>query len=287
MKKISSGKVRDMYEVDNSRMMIVVSDRISAWDHVMPSPLKGKGKILNMLSNFWFDYTKDIVKNHVISVDIKDFPQEFQKEEFKNRSMLVKKVKMLPVECIVRGYISGSAWKEYKETGEITGVKYKEGLQFSEKFETPIFTASTKGEDGEHDINIDFDTVIKMLGKDLAIKVRDTSLALYKKVSEFALTKGIIIADTKFEFGVDENGELVLADEIFTPDSSRFWPLEKYKVGEEQESFDKQYLRNYLKENGFVDKAPDTVPSEVMEKTLEKYIEAYEALTSKKFKDLE
>lgn len=287
MKKISSGKVRDMYEVDDSRMMIVVSDRISAWDHVMPSPLKGKGKILNMLSNFWFDYTKDIVKNHVISVDIKDFPQEFQKEEFKNRSMLVKKVKMLPVECIVRGYISGSAWKEYKETGEITGVKYKEGLQFSEKFETPIFTASTKGEDGEHDINIDFDTVIKMLGKDLAIKVRDTSLALYKKVSEFALTKGIIIADTKFEFGVDENGELVLADEIFTPDSSRFWPLEKYKVGEEQESFDKQYLRNYLKENGFVDKAPDTVPSEVMEKTLEKYIEAYEALTSKKFKDLE
>lgn len=287
MKKISSGKVRDMYEVDNSRMMIVVSDRISAWDHVMPSPLKGKGKILNMLSNFWFDYTKDIIKNHVISVDIKDFPQEFQKEEFKNRSMLVKKVKMLPVECIVRGYISGSAWKEYKETGEITGVKYKEGLQFSEKFETPIFTASTKGEDGEHDINIDFDTVIKMLGKDLAIKVRDTSLALYKKVSEFALTKGIIIADTKFEFGVDENGELVLADEIFTPDSSRFWPLEKYKVGEEQESFDKQYLRNYLKENGFVDKAPDTVPSEVMEKTLAKYIEAYEALTSKKFKDLE
>lgn len=287
MKKISSGKVRDMYEVDDSRMMIVVSDRISAWDHVMPSPLKGKGKILNMLSNFWFDYTKDIVKNHVISVDIKDFPQEFQKEELKNRSMLVKKVKMLPVECIVRGYISGSAWKEYKETGEITGVKYKEGLKFSEKFETPIFTASTKGEDGEHDINIDFDTVIKMLGNDLAIKVRDTSLALYKKVSEFALTKGIIIADTKFEFGVDENGELVLADEIFTPDSSRFWPLEKYKVGEEQESFDKQYLRNYLKENGFVDKAPDTVPSEVMEKTLEKYIEAYEALTSKKFKDLE
>lgn len=287
MKKISSGKVRDMYEVDDSRMMIVVSDRISAWDHVMPSPLKGKGKILNMLSNFWFDYTKDIIKNHVISVDIKDFPQDFQKEEFKNRSMLVKKVKMLPVECIVRGYISGSAWKEYKETGEISGVKYKEGLKFSEKFETPIFTASTKGEDGEHDINIDFDTVIKMLGKDLAIKVRDTSLALYKKVSEFALTKGIIIADTKFEFGVDENGELVLADEIFTPDSSRFWPLEKYKVGEEQESFDKQYLRNYLKENGFVDKAPDTVPSEVMEKTLEKYIEAYEALTSKKFKDLE
>lgn len=285
MKKISSGKVRDMYEVDDKSMMIVVSDRISAWDHVMPEPLKDKGKILNQLANFWFDYTKDIIQNHVITVDFDKFPEEFKKEEFRDRSMLVKKIKMLPVECIVRGYISGSAWKEYKEKGTIVGDKYPEGIQFSQKFEKPIFTSSTKGEDGEHDINISFEEASKILGKELAEQIREVSIALYNKCASYALTKGIIIADTKFEFGLDENGKLMLADEIFTPDSSRFWPVDKYELGKEQESFDKQFLRNWLKDNDFVDRAPDAVPEDVMSKTRDKYVEAYEKLTSRKFED--
>ena len=287
MKKISSGKVRDMYEVDDKSMMIVVSDRISAWDHVMPEPLKDKGKILNQLSKFWFDHTEDIIQNHVITVDFDEFPEEFKKEEFRNRSMLVKKVKMLPVECIVRGYISGSAWKEYKEKGTIVGESYPSGIEFSSKFANPIFTSSTKGEDGEHDINISFEEACNILGERLAKEIREVSIKLYNKCADYALTKGIIIADTKFEFGQNEKGELVLADEIFTPDSSRFWPVEKYKVGEEQESYDKQFLRNWLKENNFVDKAPHSVPNDVMIKTRDKYIEAYEKLTGNDFSEIE
>ena len=282
MRKISSGKVREIYEVDNDKLMIVVSDRISAFDVILPNLVPNKGEVLNRISEFWFDYTKDIVKNHIISTDIKDFPEEFQKDEFKGRSMLVKKLKMIPIECIVRGYITGSGWKNYKENGTVCGVKLPEGLQESEKLPEPIFTPSTKAVEG-HDENISFEKTCEIIGKDLAKKVKEKTIEVYSKCAEYAASKGIIIADTKFEFGLDENGELVLADEVLTPDSSRFWPASKYEVGKSQKSFDKQYLRDWLKQNNWDDKNPTPIPDEVIETTRTKYIEAYELITEKKF----
>ncbi|MCX4302614.1 MAG: phosphoribosylaminoimidazolesuccinocarboxamide synthase [Clostridia bacterium] len=283
MKKISSGKVREIYEVDEDKLLLVVSDRISAFDYILPAMIPNKGKVLNKISEFWFDYVSDIIPNHIISTDIKDFPNEFQTPEFEGRSMLVKKLKMIPVECIVRGYITGSGWKSYQENGTVCGIKLPEGLQESEKLPEPIFTPTTKAELGTHDENISFDQVCKMLGKDLAEKLRAKTIEVYTKCAEYAATRGIIIADTKFEFGLDENGELVLGDEVLTPDSSRFWPAADYTVGKSQKSFDKQYMRDWIKSSGYDPETKAPIPQDVIDTTSAKYIEAYEILTNKKF----
>ena len=283
MKKISSGKVREIYEVDDDKLLLVVSDRISAFDYILPAMIPNKGKILNQISAFWFDFVKDIVPNHVISVDIKDFPEEFQTPEFEGRSMLVKKLKILPVECIVRGYITGSGWKSYKENGTVCGIKLPENLQESEKLPEPIFTPSTKAEIGDHDENISFEQVCDMIGPELATKLRDKTIAVYSKCAEYAASRGVIIADTKFEFGLDENGELVLGDEVLTPDSSRFWPAKDYVVGKSQKSFDKQYMRDWIKSSGYDPETKAPIPDDVINTTSSKYIEAYELLTGKKF----
>lgn len=281
MKKISKGKVRDIYEVDDNSLMIVVSDRISALDFIMPNDIPDKGKILNGISAFWFDYVKDVIPNHVISTNFEEFPEEFRKPEFEGRSMWVKKLKMLPVECIVRGYITGSGWADYKKTGTVCGLPLPEGLQESQKLPEPIFTPSTKAEYGDHDENISFERCCEILGEELAEKVKNATIDVYKKCADYALEKGLIIADTKFEFGLGENGELVLADEVLTPDSSRFWALDKYEVGRGQDSFDKQYLRNWLYENGYSDHAPEELPEIVQTTTRNKYLEAYELITGK------
>ena len=279
MRKISSGKVRDIYEVTDDSLMIVVSDRISAFDVIMPDPVPDKGVILNQLSAFWFRYVQDVVPNHIITTDWNEFPEEFRREEFKGRSMLVKKLKMLPVECIVRGYITGSGWADYQKTGTICGMPLPVGLQESEKLPEPLFTPSTKADLGDHDENISFDRACEILGKELAEKVRDRTIEVYKKCADYALTKGIIIADTKFEFGLDENGELVLGDEVLTPDSSRFWSQDTYVVGKGQDSFDKQYLRDWLKDNNYKGSAPEHLPQEVIDITRSKYLDAYKRIT--------
>lgn len=282
MKKISSGKVREIYEVDADKLMLVVSDRISAFDVILPKVVPDKGKVLNKISEFWFDYTKDFVKNHIISTNTSEFPEEFKGPEFEGRSMLVKKLKMLPIECIVRGYITGSGWKSYKENGTVCGIKLPVGLQESEKLPEPIFTPSTKALEG-HDENISFEETCKLIGEELATKVRDTAIEIYSKCAEYAATKGIIIADTKFEFGLDEHNDLVLGDEVLTPDSSRFWPASDYEIGRGQKSFDKQYMRDWLKENKWDAENPTPIPEDVINTTRAKYIEAYEKLTGKEF----
>ena len=285
-KPFKSGKVREMYDVGDSIIM-VATDRISAFDHILKNMIVKKGTVLTQISKFWFDLTKDIVPNHMISVDTKDMPEFFQKPEFTGNSMKCQKLNMLPVECIVRGYITGSGWESYKKTGEICGIKLPEGLQESEKLAEPIFTPSTKAEIGDHDENISVEQSIEILeklypgrGKEYALKLRDYTIAIYKKCAAYALERGIIIADTKFEFGLDENGEVVLGDEMITPDCSRFWPLEGYKVGQGQPSYDKQFVRDWLSAN------PDAgyeLPQDVIDKTIAKYIEAYELLTGEKF----
>ncbi len=283
MKKISSGKVREIYEVDDDKLMMVVSDRISAFDFIMPNPILDKGKILNKLSEFWFDFVSDIIPNHIITTKFDEFPEEFKKEEFRDRSMLVKKLKMLPVECIVRGYITGSGWAEYQKSGTVCNIKLPEGLKECQKLAEPIFTPSTKAELGDHDENISFEKCTEILGKDLAEKVKKATIDIYKKCADYALTKGIIIADTKFEFGLDENGNLVLGDEVLTPDSSRFWPADDYEIGRGQKSFDKQYLRDWLSNNGYRNNPPESLPEDVLTTTRNKYIEAYERITGNKF----
>ena len=282
MKKISSGKVREIYEVDNDKLMLVVSDRISAFDVILPTPVEDKGKVLNRISEFWFDFVKDVIPNHIITTNYEEFPKEFKKEEFRDRSMLVRKLKMLPIECIVRGYITGSGWKSYQESGSVCGIKLPAGLKESEKLPEPIFTPSTKAAEG-HDINISFEETCELIGKDLAEKVRAKTIEVYEKCAEYAKTKGIIIADTKFEFGLDENGELVLGDEVLTPDSSRFWPADDYEVGRSQKSFDKQYMRDWLKANKWDAENPTPIPVDVISTTRAKYIEAFERITGRKF----
>lgn len=284
IKKLSSGKVREIYEIDGNKLLLVVSDRISAFDYILPSKIPNKGKTLNKISEFWFDYVEDIIPNHIISTDIKDFPKEFQKDEFKDRSMLVKKLNMVPIECIVRGYITGSGWKSYKENGTVCGIKLKEGLQESEKLDAAIFTPSTKAAIGDHDENISEARCAEIVGKDMTEKLRIKSLEIYNKCAKYALSRGVIIADTKFEFGLDENNELVLADEVLTPDSSRFWDANKYVVGKSQESFDKQYLRDWIKQSGYNPESGIPIPEEVIETTANKYLEAYELLTNDKEK---
>lgn len=284
IKKLSSGKVREIYEIDGDKLLLVVSDRISAFDYILPSPIPNKGKILNQISKFWFDYVSELIPNHIISTYIKDFPEEFQKPEFEGRSMLVKKLKMLPIECIVRGYITGSGWKSYKENGTVCGIKLPEGLQESQKLPEAIFTPSTKAEIGLHDENISFERCAEIIGQDLAEKLRDKTLSIYNKCAKYALERGVIIADTKFEFGLDENGELVLADEVLTPDSSRFWPASDYEVGRSQKSFDKQYLRDWIKSSGYDPESGTPIPEDVIGTTASKYKEAFELITGKKFK---
>ncbi len=285
-KPAKEGKVREVYDNGDS-LIIVATDRISAFDVILKNKVSKKGAILTQMSRFWFDYTKDIVPNHMLSVDTKDMPEFFRNEDFDGNSMMCKKLSMLPIECIVRGYITGSGWASYQKNGTVCGIALPEGLQESEKLPEPIYTPSTKAELGDHDENISFEQSVDVLekqfpgkGREYAEKIRYCTIALYKKCAEYALKKGIIIADTKFEFGLDENGEVVLGDEMLTPDSSRFWPLEGYKAGQGQPSFDKQYVRDWLKENPESDYK---LPQEVVDKTVAKYKEAYELLTGKKF----
>lgn len=285
-KPIKEGKVREVYDNGDS-LIIVATDRISAFDHILKNQITDKGAILTQMSKFWFEFTKDVLPNHMLSVDVKDMPEFFQQKQFDGNSMMCKKLEMLPIECIVRGYITGSGWTSYKENGMVCGIRLPEGLQESDKLPEPIYTPSTKADLGDHDENISFEKSVEILeeiypenGREYAEKIRDYTIALYKKCAEYALSKGIIIADTKFEFGLDENGEVVLGDEMLTPDSSRFWPFTGYKAGQGQPSFDKQYVRDWLKEN------PDSdylLPEEVVTKTVDKYKEAYELLTGKPF----
>ncbi len=273
------GKVRDIYDLGD-RLLIVATDRISAFDVVMPNPIPDKGTILTQLSKFWFDMTKEIVPNHIISTDVKDFPEECRpyQEILRDRSMLVVKTQPLPIECVVRGYLSGSGWEEYKKTGEVCSIALPKGLVESSKLEEPIFTPATKEEIGHHDENITFEKVEMIVGKELAQRLKSLSLSIYKKARDFAEGNGILIADTKMEFGI-KDGKLLLIDELLTPDSSRFWPKGDYGPGSSQKSFDKQFLRDYLLSIHW-DKNPPApqLPEEIIQKTREKYLEAYERL---------
>lgn len=281
---VKEGKVREIYDIGDALIM-VATDRISAFDVILKNQITQKGAVLTQLSRFWFDYTKDIVPNHMISTDGNDMPEFFRKPEFTGNSMLCRKLTMLPIECIVRGYITGSGWESYRKDGTVCGIRLAEGLKECDRLPEPVFTPSTKAEIGDHDENIDFDRCIEVLerdfpgkGREYAEKLRDDTIALYQKCADYALTRGIIIADTKFEFGVDESGEVILADEMLTPDSSRFWPLEGYAPGHGQPSFDKQFVRDWLKAN------PDSdylLPQDVIDKTIAKYKEAYAMLTGK------
>lgn len=276
------GKVRDVYDLDD-RLLMVATDRISAFDVIMQDPVPGKGSILTRISLFWFDIISSIIDNHVIASDVDQYPQICRqyRDELEGRSMLVKKTRPLPVECVVRGYISGSGWKSYQKTGEVCSIRLPDGLRESDRLPEPIFTPSTKAELGEHDINISYDHMVDLIGTERAQQVRELSLAIYQKGAEIAEKSGIIIADTKFEFGEDENG-LILIDEVLTPDSSRFWPKATYQPGGPQASFDKQYLRDYLNSVDW-DKTPPPpcLPAEVIEKTRSKYQEALQALVGR------
>ncbi len=281
MQKLISGKVREVYQVSDSTLAIVTTDRVSAFDVILPTPIPDKGRVLNALSSFWFSYTGDIVKNHMISEDLADMPPQLQGEEFQGRTILVKKLQMLPFEFIIRGYLFGSMWKEYQKTGGFCGKEFPSGMQQAEKLPEPILTPSTKAEEG-HDVNVSFSYMEEKLGTELAQKVCDTALALYKRCYDYAYERGIIIADTKFEFGLDENGDLVVADEVLTPDSSRFWSREAYQPGTSPESFDKQYLRDWLIENNLDGKTPPPeLPEDVVARTQEKYLECRERLVGK------
>lgn len=280
LKLVKRGKVRDVYEVDQ-HLLIVATDRLSAFDVILPDPIPDKGRILNQISLFWFEKVRSILPNHVISSDVADYPDPCGKytELLEGRSMLVKKADPLPIECIVRGYISGSGWKDYRTTGKICGIELPSGLQESEKLPEPIFTPSTKADAGEHDENIDFESAARCIGTELAQKIQSLSIEVYKKGAELASEKGIIIADTKFEFGMID-GSIVLIDEVLTPDSSRFWPKAAYAPGGGQKSFDKQYVRDYLLAEEWNQKPPaPKLPREVIQKTREKYLEAFNRLT--------
>lgn len=284
MKPIKEGKVREIYDNGDSLIM-VATDRISCFDVILKNDVKKKGTVLTQMSKFWFDMTSDICKNHMITVDVKEMPEFFQQERFDGNSMMCKKLTMLPIECIVRGYITGSGWASYQENGTVCGIHLPEGLLESDKLPEPIYTPSTKAEIGDHDENISYEKSIEVLekafpgkGEEYAQKLRDYTIALYKKCADYALSKGIIIADTKFEFGLNEDGEIVLGDEMLTPDSSRFWPAEGYKPGQGQPSFDKQFARDWLKTHDH----DWQLPQDIVDKTIEKYLQAYELLTEKK-----
>ncbi|CEP19448.1 hypothetical protein [Parasitella parasitica] len=287
LKLIARGKVRDLYEVDEKSLLFVATDRISAFDVIMKNSIPGKGKILTEISLFWFDLLKDILPNHLITAKFDEMPENVQKyrEQLDGRSILVKKMRVVPIEAIVRGYITGSGWSEYKKKGTICDIPLPEGLVESQKLPEVLFTPSTKAEIGDHDENIHPSKMVEILGnKELADKIEKSAVQLYTKASEYAASKGIIIADTKFEFGLDENNELVLVDEVLTPDSSRFWPAKKYEAGRAQDSFDKQFLRNYLESIDFDKNTSIELPQKVIDDTLDKYKEAFLLLTGKEIK---
>ncbi len=275
------GKVRDIYEVED-KLLVVASDRISAFDYILPSLIPDKGKILTQLSKFWFEHTSLVCPNHFLTAEIDEFPSFLHKyrENLEKRSMLVKKTEVIPVECVVRGYLSGSGWRDYKATGKTSGVKLPPGLKESDRLDDLIFTPATKAEEG-HDVNISFKEMQKLVEADLAQKIKKISIELYQKASLHAYSKGIVIADTKFEFGL-LNGEIILVDEIFTPDSSRFWPLSSYTPGQSQPSLDKQFVRDYLESTDWdKNSPPPPLPSSIIEQTSQRYLEIYKLLTDK------
>ena len=281
---VKHGKVRDIYDLGDT-LLIAASDRISAFDVIMKTGIPCKGRVLTRISKFWFSYLAGVVENHLLSDEVKDFPKPFcnYPEQLAGRSMLVKKTKVLPVECIVRGYITGSGWKEYQKMGTACGIQLPAGLKQCEKLPEPIFTPSTKAEQGAHDENINFEECVKLIGRKNAEYVRDKSLEIFKKAGAFAASKGILLADTKFEWG-QIDGRIILIDEVLTPDSSRFWPADKYQPGRDQESFDKQFVRNYLEDIKFNKSGPGVeLPADITEKTSAKYIDAYERLTGSVF----
>lgn len=277
-----SGKVRDIYELPDS-LLLVATDRISAYDVVMPNGIPDKGRVLTQISLFWFELLKDVTPNHVISSSIKDLPEGADKEELEGRFMLCRKAKVVPIECVVRGYLAGSGWKEYQKSGTACGIALPPKLKQCSKLPEPIFTPATKAETG-HDENIDFETACGIVGEELMTELRRRSIALYVRARDYAAEKGILVADTKFEWGTTPDGEILLIDECLTPDSSRFWPADTYKPGRDQKSFDKQFVRDYLDSIQFDRKPPaPPLPVEVVQKTREKYIEAYTRLTGQEF----
>ncbi|MGI6735862.1 MAG: phosphoribosylaminoimidazolesuccinocarboxamide synthase [Anaerovoracaceae bacterium] len=286
-KPVKEGKVREIYDVGDSLIM-VATDRISAFDVILKNKIDKKGTVLTQMSRFWFEYTSDIAPNHMLSVDVSDMPEFFRQPRFTGNSMKCRKLTMLPIECIVRGYITGSGWASYRKNGTVCGIQLPAGLQESQQLPEPIYTPSTKAEIGDHDENISFERSIEVLerdfpghGEEYAAKIRDLTIAIYKKCADYARSRGIIIADTKFEFGLDESGTIVLGDEVLTPDSSRFWPLEGYRAGQPQPSYDKQFVRDWLKAN------PDSdyrLPQDIIDKTIDKYMEAYRMLTGEDLK---
>ena len=276
---LHKGKVRDIYAVDAQRMLIVTTDRLSAFDVVMPTPIPGKGKVLTAVSNFWFDRLKAILPNHLTGDAPETVVAPAERDQVAGRAVVVKRLQALPVEAIVRGYLVGSGWADYQRTGQVCGIALPSGLQQAERLPRPLFTPSTKAAVGEHDENIDFAQCEALLGKEMAAQVRDAAIALYSAAAEYALTRGIIIADTKFEFGLDAAGRLTLIDEALTPDSSRFWPVDEYSVGSNPPSFDKQYVRDWLTESGWNKQPPGPeLPAEVVQKTAQKYAEAVRRL---------
>lgn len=278
----ASGKVRDIYRVDDKHLLFVATDRISAFDYVLASGIPEKGRVLTQLSLFWFDFLKDIIPNHLATANVDDYPAQLKKygSELRGRSMLVKKAEMVQIECVARGYLSGSGWKEYQNAGTVCGIALPSGLRESDKLPQPIFTPATKAVTG-HDENISFDEMVKISGRELSEKLRDLTLRIYTKAADYALTRGIIIADTKFEFG-QTGKDLILADEVLTPDSSRFWPADTYKPGGAVQSYDKQYVRDYLESIKWDKKPPAPgLPPEVQANTSMKYVEAYRQLTGK------
>jgi phosphoribosylaminoimidazole-succinocarboxamide synthase len=283
LKLHASGKVRDVYEIGDKQLLFVASDRISAFDYVLATGIPQKGSVLNQISLFWFDFLADIVPNHLITANVDEYPPEIRKykDQLRGRSMLVRRAEMFPVECVVRGYISGSAWKEYKASGKVSGISLPAGLKESDAFPEPIFTPSTKATTG-HDENISFDQMCEIVGVETASHLRDLTLRVYKKAAAYARQRGIIIADTKFEFGHTEHG-ISLADEVLTPDSSRFWPADKYQPGRAQDSYDKQYVRDYLEQIHWNKQPPaPALPPDVARRTSDKYQEAYYQLTGHK-----
>ena len=282
LKLFASGKVRDVYQVGSDHLLFVATDRISAFDYVLATGIPHKGRVLTQISLFWFDFLKEVVPNHLVTADVNRYPAEVRPyaDQLRGRSMLVQRAEMFPVECVVRGYLSGSGWKEYKASGSVCGIKLPTGLRESQQLPEPIFTPATKATTG-HDENISFEHMSQLVDPEDARRLRDLSLAIYKKAADYAREKGIIIADTKFEFGRTAAG-ITLADEVLTPDSSRFWPAEKYEAGMSQQSFDKQYVRDYLEEIRWNKQPPaPALPAEVARKTSEKYVQAYRQLTGR------
>ncbi len=286
LKPIKEGKVREIYDLGDS-LVIVATDRISCYDVILKNVISKKGTVLTQMSKFWFNMTKDILPNHMITTDVNEMPEFFRQPKFTGNSMQCKKLEMLPIECIVRGYITGSGWASYQDNGTVCGIKLPEGLKESDKLPEPIYTPSTKADLGDHDENISYEKSVEILkniygdkGEEYAAKLRDYTIALYKKCADYALSKGIIIADTKFEFGLDEDGNVVLGDEMLTPDSSRFWPADGYEAGHSQPSFDKQFARDWLTENK--GKHDWELPEDVAQKTIDIYLEGYEKLTGEK-----